>query len=109
MSFRMSFLAKSANTLKIFGKRFCLSMIISYSLLSFLPMLTFAGNISEKTEKTVDAPSRTSHNERLQSHWDYMGIEGPEHWGMLTEKYMTCETGNRQSPINIMMTHHGDH
>ena len=38
-----------------------------------------------------------------------MGIEGPEHWGMLTPKYMTCEAGNRQSPINITMTHHGDH
>jgi len=38
-----------------------------------------------------------------------MGIEGPEHWGMLTEKYMTCETGDRQSPINITMTHHGEH
>ena len=84
-------------------------MIISYSLLSFLPMLTFAGNTSEKTAKTADTPSGTSHNERLQSHWDYMGIEGPEHWGMLTEKYMTCETGNRQSPINITLTHHGDH
>ena len=109
MNFRMSFLAKSTKTLKNFGKRFCLSMIISYSLLSFLPILTFAGNTSEETEKTADAPSGTSHNERLQSHWDYMGIEGPEHWGMLTEEYMTCESGDRQSPINITMTHHGDH
>lgn len=109
MSFRISFLNKSTKTLQNFGNRFCLSIIISYSLLSFLPIVAFAGNTSEKTEKTADAPSATSHNERLQSHWDYMGIEGPEHWGILTEKYMTCETGDRQSPINITMTHHGEH
>ncbi len=109
MSFRISGVAKSTKTLKICGKRLCLPMIIAYSLVSFLPLLAFAGNASEKTGDITDAPSSTSHNERLQSHWDYMGIEGPEHWGMLTEKYMTCETGNRQSPINITMTHHGDH
>ena len=109
MNFRISRLAKSTKTLKYFGKRFCLTMVISSSLLSFLPMLTFAGKASEKTGNTTEGPSSTSHDTRLQSHWDYMGIEGPEHWGMLTEKYMTCEAGNRQSPINITMTHHGDH
>jgi len=36
-------------------------------------------------------------------------VEGPRHWGMLSKEYMTCETGNRQSPINITMTHHGGH
>ena len=97
MSFRMSFLAESTKTLKNFGKRFCLSVIISYSLLSFLPLLAFAGNTSEKTEKTADAPSGTSHNERLQSHWDYMGIEGPKHWECSPKNTWTCETGDRQS------------
>lgn len=43
------------------------------------------------------------------AHWEYMGIEGPAHWGMLTREYMQCETGNRQSPINITMGHHGQH
>ena len=28
---------------------------------------------------------------------------------MLTPKYMTCETGRQQSPINITMVHHGHH
>ena len=36
-------------------------------------------------------------------------MENPSHWGMLAKEYRTCETGNRQSPINITMTHHGDH
>jgi carbonic anhydrase len=40
-------------------------------------------------------------------HWDYLGVEGPQHWGMLTEEYRACETGNRQSPVNISMVHHG--
>lgn len=109
MDFKMSFLAKSTKTLKSFNQWCCLPIMISYSLISSFPIMAFAGTASEKAELTTDTPSRTSHNERLQSHWDYMGIEGPEHWGMLTPKYMTCETGNRQSPINITMTHHGDH
>ena len=96
-------------TLKTISKRFCLSMVVSYSLICILPMLTFAGSAPEKTQNTADAPLGTSHKKRLQSHWDYLGIEGPEHWGMLTEQYMTCEIGNRQSPINITKTHHGDH
>lgn len=48
-------------------------------------------------------PSR-AHDEPLRVHWDYMGIEGPEHWGLLSEAYMTCEAGDRQSPINIETT-----
>ena len=50
-----------------------------------------------------------SHETNLSAHWAYMGIEGPAHWGMLTKEYMTCETGHRQSPINITMTHSNGH
>ena len=50
--------------------------------------------------------SHQSAHEKMRAHWDYMGVEGPEHWGMLTNEYMTCETGHRQSPINITMPHH---
>lgn len=28
---------------------------------------------------------------------------------MLSKEYMRCESGNRQSPINITMPHHGKH
>ena len=58
--------------------------------------------------KAQDKSSQLAHDD-IQAHWDYMGVEGPEHWGMLTNEYMTCEMGHRQSPINITMTHHGDH
>jgi carbonic anhydrase len=102
-------MAKSTITVNNFAKRFCLSLIFFCSLLSFLPFLTFAENTSEKNEKIGEPLSGISHPEGLPSHWDYMGIEGPKHWGMLTEEYMTCESGDRQSPINISMTHHGDH
>ncbi|HNP29077.1 MAG TPA: carbonic anhydrase family protein [Nitrospirales bacterium] len=44
----------------------------------------------------VDPPT-TSH----QAHWDYMGIDGPDHWGMLEAGYMVCEKGREQSPIDV--------
>jgi len=109
MSVRMNRLAHSTKTLNFFGARFCLPMSISLSLFLTFPLLSFAGTSPAKAGNPTDAPSNTSHIETLKAHWDYMGIEGPEHWGLLTEEYMTCETGNRQSPINITMTNHGDH
>ena len=39
--------------------------------------------------------------EQNRSHWSYLGVEGPAHWGLLTKKYATCETGSKQSPIDI--------
>lgn len=36
-----------------------------------------------------------------QAHWDYMGIDGPEHWGMLDPGYMVCEKRREQSPIDV--------
>jgi carbonic anhydrase len=48
-------------------------------------------------------------DEKNQLHWDYKGIDGPEHWGMLTKEYMVCESGGKQSPIDIKtkeLTHH---
>lgn len=37
--------------------------------------------------------------------WSYEGAEGPEHWGMLSQAYMSCEKGSRQSPIDIREAH----
>lgn len=34
-------------------------------------------------------------------HWDYAGQAGPEHWGELDEKFVTCKLGHEQSPIDI--------
>lgn len=33
--------------------------------------------------------------------WSYGGYTNPTEWGELSSKYRTCETGNKQSPINI--------
>jgi carbonic anhydrase len=45
-------------------------------------------------------------SEQLQAHWSYMGIEGLDHWAMLSPEYLTCENGSQQSPINIHLPHH---
>ena len=34
-------------------------------------------------------------------HWTYEGEEGPEHWGDLDPSYAACETGTKQSPIDV--------
>jgi carbonic anhydrase len=35
------------------------------------------------------------------AHWGYEGHAGPEHWSQMSDKFATCGTGTRQSPINI--------
>lgn len=35
------------------------------------------------------------------SHWDYDGLESPEHWAELDPEYKTCSEGHRQSPIAL--------
>ena len=54
-----------------------------------------------ETGRHRDKMDKTQQDARLQSHWGYMGIEGPKHWAMLSPQYMTCEAGSKQSPINI--------
>ncbi|TVO60294.1 carbonic anhydrase [Denitromonas ohlonensis] len=34
-------------------------------------------------------------------HWDYEGVGGPARWGQLNPAWKTCDTGKRQSPIDI--------
>lgn len=35
------------------------------------------------------------------SGWSYRGRTGPDYWSSLSESFHTCETGQRQSPIDI--------
>lgn len=35
------------------------------------------------------------------AHWSYTGETGPAHWGSLSPDYALCDTGRRQSPIDI--------
>ncbi len=79
-------------------------LLVFLVLSSFMALPVVASEKSKQLTNTHETSSKD-----LQAHWDYLGVEGPQHWGMLSKKYMTCETGNRQSPINITMTHHGDH
>jgi len=48
---------------------------------------------------TEPEKSLAGNDEQTRSHWSYLGIEGPAHWGMLTQEYMTCQSGSKQSPI----------
>lgn len=41
-------------------------------------------------------------------HWSYEGEEGPEHWGELSDNYLTCSEGWNQSPINLVNDVHAD-
>lgn len=68
-------------------------------------MLFLGWERSEAAQHT--APSAKHSSIPRDAHWDYLGVEGPEHWSMLTPKYMTCEAGRQQSPINITMADHG--
>jgi carbonic anhydrase len=34
-------------------------------------------------------------------HWEYNGATGPQSWGQLKPEFQTCNTGTRQSPIDI--------
>src|SRR5580658_9780535 len=35
-------------------------------------------------------------------HWSYSGADGPDHWGDLESDYAECNSGHRESPIDIV-------
>lgn len=39
--------------------------------------------------------------EHKSGHWDYDGDEGPDHWAALSPEFVLCQSGHRQSPIDI--------
>jgi carbonic anhydrase len=49
-----------------------------------------------KKDENHDNPAHQMH-----SHWGYDGAGAPANWGKLKPEYATCETGKRQSPIDI--------
>ncbi len=83
-------------------KRSTLNIFLILS--SLITLLVLPDENARGQAKTQNIPPTNKH-----AHWDYLGVENPSHWGMLSKEYRACETGNRQSPINITMTHHGDH
>lgn len=34
--------------------------------------------------------------------WGYTGSKGPQNWGKLATEYATCDSGKKQSPVNII-------
>ena len=40
--------------------------------------------------------------------WDYGKEHGPEHWGELDPAFAACQSGHRQSPIDIQQTRKAD-
>lgn len=33
--------------------------------------------------------------------WGYIGKQGPEYWGSLSDEFNICQAGNNQSPVNL--------
>lgn len=66
-----------------------------------------ASHAEQEAEAFTRPSAMTSTSRTLGAHWKYLGVEGPDHWSMLTPEYRTCEAGRQQSPINITMVHHG--
>ena len=40
-------------------------------------------------------------DQKKQVHWGYQGGTQPEQWGKLSPEFALCDSGMRQSPINI--------
>lgn len=55
--------------------------------------------------KDSDADKEVASEEKRKSvSWKYVGSKGPEHWGDLSEDFMSCKVGKNQSPIDIDKT-----
>jgi carbonic anhydrase len=51
-------------------------------------------------ERAALSPHATAAHD--PGHWEYSGQSGPEYWGQIKPEFRLCETGLRQSPINIV-------
>lgn len=62
-----------------------------------------------RPDSTVGAPAKPKSDEKIVEaksthstlHWSYEGESGPLSWGKLNPSYAKCDTGERQSPIDI--------
>jgi len=74
-------------------------IVLPVALALALP-LAACGPADTETE-TTDTGTDTAATAQEAS-WSYSGQTGPESWGELSEEYAACETGESQSPINIV-------
>ena len=85
------------------------SILSGFSIFLWLGLFLPSPILAADSKPDQPAHTKEASTQDQHAHWDYLGVENPNHWGMLSNEYMTCETGNRQSPINITMAHQGDH
>jgi len=50
---------------------------------------------------TFAVHAATPHGAEKAAHWSYTGSEGPNHWGDLSDAYIACKNGLKQSPVDI--------
>ena len=56
--------------------------------------------VRRKVAAPADA-GKMAHAHAHAAHWSYEGEGGPENWGKMNKDYTMCESGKRQSPIDI--------
>ena len=61
----------------------------------------WAGCTEKMTSTHQNSSPQAEADQHNRKHWGYKGIDGPRHWGLLTKEYAACETGGKQSPIDI--------
>ncbi|MFQ5561539.1 MAG: carbonic anhydrase [Nitrospinota bacterium] len=53
--------------------------------------------IEKELSTFIDGKKSSGHS----ADWGYSEAGGPDHWGMLSEKYKACSEGKNQSPVNL--------
>ncbi|MGZ3158774.1 MAG: carbonic anhydrase [Burkholderiaceae bacterium] len=56
--------------------------------------VSYASRTAKSKEKSAEAGQHAQH-------WSYDGEDGPQQWGKLNPAWAQCESGKRQSPIDI--------
>ncbi len=64
-----------------------------------------ANDADQAAEENADEADTGKTEEKIKAvSWKYVGSKGPEHWGDLSEDFISCKVGRNQSPIDIDKT-----
>ncbi|MFV1921324.1 MAG: surface-adhesin E family protein [Methylotenera sp.] len=61
-------------------------------------------NEEQEAKKSETDKEEGDEKKQKSVSWKYVGSKGPEHWGDLSEDFLSCKTGKNQSPIDIDKT-----